>query len=185
MIRVKQIDQTEFAAAVVQYSTGTAFSGAINAYVNAGGYLGTGFVSITGAQNVTGVKTFLDSPRVPYYGGTGTAPTALYVNDQDNLISGALVTRDANLSGFAVNTISGALSAVRVSGSTTIPIVNLTGLNGTIVMYSGGWVFISASKSDCCLANSVLSWINRERDWTSSCRNTSNSALALSTSWRA
>lgn len=144
MLRVKQIDPTEFAAAVVQYSTGTAFSGAINAYVNAGGYLGTGFISITGNQDATGIKRFLDGVRVPYNAGSGFAPTALYVTDQDALISGALVTRDANLSGFFMGA-SGSLSAVRVSGSATIPIVNLTGLNGTSVLYSGGWIFISAS----------------------------------------
>lgn len=181
LISTRQIDQGQFQLAVQQYASGAAFSGNFVSYVSASGYLGPLAVVTTGAQTITGVKSFQDSPVVPFSGTTGTAPSRLYVDTRDLTISGVLTgqlsasssaslvgasgvlaaqtvlasgilstgnaantTSITSLSGFT-NAMSGQLSAVRVTGSSTIPIANFTGLGGTLVISSGGLIFISGA----------------------------------------
>lgn len=83
-----QIDQASLALVIQQATSGAAFSGNVLAYVNGGGWLGNGVVYVTGAQDITGIKRFLDSPRVPYSGTSGSAPSAKWVNDQIGSYSG-------------------------------------------------------------------------------------------------
>lgn len=170
-ISVRQINQSELALFAQQASSGAAFSGNMVAYFAGSGWVGNTVVHATGgAQLISGDKTFTSSPGVPYVGATGAAPSAKYVNDQDISLSGAitgqftyivtgasgsLTTSDATISGILNTKItalsgfttaaSGQLSAVRVTGSSTLPIAHLTGLGGTLVIVSGGFIFVSGA----------------------------------------
>ncbi len=89
MIYVKQIEPNSLTTFIVNAMSGAALSGSLTPYFQSSGWVGDGIVYRTGAQSITGVKTFLDSPIIPYSGGTGRAVTALYVNDQIATLSGA------------------------------------------------------------------------------------------------
>lgn len=142
-INVPQIDETQLALFVQQAGSGAAFSGNVINYVTYSGFLGNTVVYTTGgAQDITGIKRFLDSPLVPYYSSTGSAPSARWVNDQISTATTSLLAVDSATSGYAL-AISGQLSAVRVTGSSVISNVNLTGYGGTLVFRSGAFVFIS------------------------------------------
>lgn len=142
LISTAQINGDQLAAAVQLYSSGASFSGNLTSYLAASGWVGPLAVTITGAQDITGQKRFLDSPIVPYSGSSGSAPSARWVNDQITAGYTSLLAIDAATSGYALG-ISGALSAVRVTGSNVITNANLTGYGGTLVFQSGGFVFIS------------------------------------------
>ena len=191
LIAVKQINQSDLTSFVALASSGSAFEQNVLAYaIASSGWFGPNIVYTTGVSDITGVKTFRDSPLVPYSGSIGAAPSARFVLDQDLILSGVLAgqsvsssslvsasgvlaaqtalasgilttgivnasgvlqtaitangTSITSLSGY-VNGASGALSAVRVTGSSTIPIVNFTGLGGSLVIHSGDFVFISGS----------------------------------------
>lgn len=145
LINVSQINQAQLALVVQEYASGAAFSGNMVNYVVNSGYIGPTALWVTGgSQDVTGVKTFRDSPRVPYSGTTGSAPSARWVNDQIAAASSSSSTSIGALSGY-VQGASGALSYVRVTGSSTIGAANFTGLGGTLVIYSGGQIFISGA----------------------------------------
>lgn len=174
LISVRQINAAQLQLAVQQYASGDAFDANILAYLNSSGALGPVAMTLTGNQTATGVKTFLNSPIVPYSGSTGAAPSRLYVDTQDLAISGVLAGQSATsaslvstsgvlsaqtvlvsgilatgisiLSGY-VNGASGALSAVRVTGSATIPIAHFTGLGGTLIIHSGDYVLVSGAAS--------------------------------------
>lgn len=84
-----QIDQASLALVIQQNTSGAAFSGNFVSYVQGSGFMGPTVVWTTGgAQDVSGVKRFVDSPIVPYSGGTGRAPSAGWVNDQLAYYSG-------------------------------------------------------------------------------------------------
>lgn len=143
LINTSQINGEQLTLYIQQVSSGAAFSGNLVNYVTASGFLGNTVVYTTGgAQVITGSKRFLDSPLVPYSGGTGAAPSARWVNDQITTASTSLLAVDSSTSGYAL-AISGQLSAVRVTGSNVVSNVNLTGYGGTLVFRSGGFVFIS------------------------------------------
>jgi hypothetical protein len=192
-ISINQINESQLNTFVQVSMSGAAFSGNLVNYAINSGYMGPTVVWTTGgAQDITGSKRFQDPVLVQYSGGTGAAPSARFVLDQDLILSGVLTgqlyasssaglvaasgtlaaqtvlasgilttgisnasgvlqtaitangTSITSLSGY-VNGASGALSAVRVTGSSTIPIVNFTGLGGSLVIHSGDFVFISGS----------------------------------------
>ncbi len=144
LISTSQINQVQLAALIALYSSGSAFSGNLLAYANGSGTFGPNIVYTYGDQVITGRKRFYLSPDVPYYDGTGRAPSALYVQTQDLAVSGVLNGYVNSLSGFVIGA-SGALSIVRVTGSSPISIANFSGLGGTLVIYSGGQIFISGA----------------------------------------
>lgn len=175
LIFAKQLDPTSLSLFVQQAISGSAFSGNLIAYVTQSGWLGDTVVYASGSpQTILGLKTFAVSPLVQYSGSTGSAPSTQWVLDKDLTLSGVLTgqlatnlvvsgtsgvlnskityesglaaTGLSSLSGFTTN-MSGALSAVRVTGSATIPIVNFTGLGGTLVIHSGNQVFISGGSA--------------------------------------
>ena len=147
-IYVKQIDEASLTAFVTG-AAGASFSGQLNSYVQNGGYLGVNVVySSGGFQIISGAKTFDASPTVPYSGGTGTAPSRLYV---DNQITVATVLYQASLSGISGSIFNtGAnLSLVKVTGSSGIQIANFTGLgNVSTSLVSGGLIGISGNSND-------------------------------------
>jgi hypothetical protein len=142
LINTSQLNQEQLALAVQQYASGASFSGNLTAYLAASGWIGPLAVTVTGSQVITGVKTFQDSPRVPYSGDTGTAPSARWVNDQIAASTSSIDSSIAATSGYALG-ISGALSALRVTGSNVIANANLTGYGGTLVFQSGGFILVS------------------------------------------
>ena len=181
LISTRQINPDQLQLAVQQYASGAAFDANILSYLNNSGALGPVAMTLTGDQTATGIKTFLNSPIVPYSGSTGSAPSRLYVDTRDLVLSGALTgqlstsssaalvaasgvlaaqnvstsgvlqtaitangTSITSLSGY-VNGASGALSAVRVTGSSTIALANFTGLGGTLVIHSGDKIYISGA----------------------------------------
>ena len=147
-IYTKQIDEASLTAFVTG-AMGASLSGQLNSYLNAGGYLGANVVYASGGtQTISGTKTFDASPGVPYSGGTGAAPSRLYV---DNQIIVSQVSLNSQISGM-ISGLTGSLvatgallSAVRATGSSIIQNVNLSGLGGTIVLLSGGYVLISGA----------------------------------------
>ncbi len=145
MIAVLQINQPQLTLFVQQATSGSAFSGNFVSLVSNGVYMGPNVVATTGgAQTITGLKTFDSSPNVPYSGTTGSAPSARWVNDQIAAIGSSSSTAINSLSGY-VQGASGALSYVRVTGSSTIGGANFTGLGGTLIIYSGNLIFISGA----------------------------------------
>lgn len=91
MIYTKQIDPVSLALFVQQTASGGSLSGNLQPYFNGSGWLGPNPLYTTGgAQTIFGPKTFVTSPNVPYVGTTGQAPSALWVNDQLNSVSGTL-----------------------------------------------------------------------------------------------
>lgn len=142
LIAVKQLNQDQLTLFVQQASSGASFSGNFVNYVQNSGFMGPLVVWTTGNQSITGAKTFLVSPVVPYVGATNTAPSTLYVLDQDRALSGVLTGTLTQ----QVLTLSGALSSVfstvQITG-TNVSTANFTGLGGTLVFTSGGYTFIS------------------------------------------
>lgn len=151
-INANQIDLATLTPIVQQITSGTAFSGNFGSYVTNGGYMGPNVVWTSGGQQIiSGVKTFDSSPRVPYSGNTGTAPSTLLVLDLISNYSGWATGAYSSAgllgaSGVLATTIfqtGAALSKVQVTGSSTIQAVNFTGLGGTLIFQSGAFVFIS------------------------------------------
>lgn len=89
MIAIKQIDPIGLATFIVNAMSGTALSGSLAPYFVASGWVGDGVVYRTGTQIITGQKTFLNTPIIPYSGSVSGAVTAQYVLDQISLLSGA------------------------------------------------------------------------------------------------
>ncbi len=167
LINISQLNQAQLALAIQQASSGAAFSGNMVNYAINSGFMGPTVLWVTGgAQDITGQKRFLDSPAVPYYSSTGTAPSARWVGDQIGLASGALNTSisqtNANLAttGTTLLTLmvnmSGALtgqggggggtgSNVLVTGSAPISTPNFTGVDAITVTYDGTYVKVSGS----------------------------------------
>ncbi len=174
MIYTKQIDSPSLTAFIVNAMSGAALSGSLAPYFQSSGWVGDGVVYRTGAQSITGVKTFLDSPRVPYSGNTGTAPSTLFVLDQIaalnasssalylsrgttpdivsglKVFTGAVQVGNPTSTGHAVNlfTLTGAtgsLLSLRVTGSAPIQIASMSGLGGTVILWSGNNIFISGA----------------------------------------
>lgn len=147
-IYVKQIDEASLTAFVTG-AAGASLSGQLNSYLQNGGYLGVNVVYASGApQIISGSKTFATSPTVPYSGGTGTAPSRLYV---DNQIATATVLYQSNLSGISGSIFNtGAnLSVVKVTGSSGIQVANFTGLgNVNVSLVSGNLIGISGNSDD-------------------------------------
>ena len=91
LIATKQLEPVGLTLFVQQAMSGGALSGNLQPYFAASGFLGNHVVYTTGgAQIIAGAKTFLTSPSIPYYGGTGSPPAALWVNDQLNSVSGTI-----------------------------------------------------------------------------------------------
>jgi len=172
-ISVTQINESQLNVFVQASVSGAAFSGNLVNYVGSSGWLGNTVVYSTGgSQDITGSKRFLDPVLVSYSGGTGAAPSARFVLDQDLALSGVLSAQSISsaslvaasgilaaqnvassgvlqteinsLSGY-VGGASGALSAIRVTGSSTIALADFTGLGGTLVIHSGDKIYISGA----------------------------------------
>lgn len=138
-IYTKQIDEASLTAFVTG-AAGASFSGQLTSYVGANGYFGPNLVYTTGgSQIISGTKIFDNSPIVPYSGGTGAAPSRLYVDNQ-------IIVSQVNLSG-QISGISGILSqqfsSIKVTGSNTISNGNFSGIGGTQVIKSGNFILIS------------------------------------------
>jgi hypothetical protein len=89
-IYAKQIDSASLTDYINEAVSGGFFSGQLSSYLGANGYLGPNVLYVSGgSQIISGSKTFDASPFVPYSGGTGTAPSRKYVDDQNtaNIIS--------------------------------------------------------------------------------------------------
>lgn len=184
-IAVKQIDPIGLALFVQNAASGAAFSGSLNAYALGSGTFGPNVLYTTGAQTITGVKTFLDSPRLPYSGNTGTAPSTLFVLDQIaalntsasalylnrgltpdivsglKVFTGALQVGNPTATGHAINlfTLTGAtgsLTSLRVTGSNPIQTATLSGLGGTIILWSGNNIFISGAAGGAGSSNTSV-----------------------------
>lgn len=147
-IAVKQLNESELTSFVALASSGDAFAQNMAAFAAASGTFGGNVVYTTGTSDITGVKTFRDSPIVPYLGGTGTAPSTRYVNDQDLALSGVLTgqfptsasiaitsgilsTGITSLSGY-VDGVSGVLQTAITANGTSI-----TSLSGYVNGASG------------------------------------------------
>lgn len=166
LVNVNQINQGQLIALIQQVGSGAAWSGNMVSWLNASGWMGNTVVGVTGAQDITGLKTFRDSPRVPYFGNTGTAPSARWVSDQVISSSGGLnalisqtnanlVATGASLYTLLVNA-SGALtgqggggggsgSNVSVTGSSVIDAPNFVGVDAISITYDGTDVIVSGS----------------------------------------
>jgi len=173
-IYTKQLDPVSLTNFILSVSTGAAFSGSFLNYLNNSGWMGNLTVSTTGNQNITGVKRFFDPVLVNYSGGSGAAPSALYVSDlvsslsgstSNNFVSktqsndiisgfktftGSIQINPPTNTGHAVNLglltgASGVLSTIKVTGSNAIQSASFTGLGGTLVIYSGNQIFISGA----------------------------------------
>jgi hypothetical protein len=99
LVALKQINLDELTAFIALSSSGSVLSGNLQPYVRASGWLGSHVVYVTGNQTITGLKTFLDAPAVPYTGGTGRAPSTLFVLDCVSTLSGILNTSLTGASG--------------------------------------------------------------------------------------
>lgn len=145
-INVSQIDSASLNLAIQQASSGAAFSGNFLAYVQASGFMGPTVVWVTGAQSITGRKTFLDSPRVPYSGGVDSAPSAQWVNDQI-----------VYTSGWANGTYLAATGLVPASGQLAFNLYATgSGLYTLMVNQSGQAVNDYATKSALMNTGAVL-----------------------------
>lgn len=92
LIAVRQINQTELTNAIALASSGSAFSGNLQAYLLGSGWCGPNVVYTTGAnQTISGVKTFIDAPFVPYAGATGTAASKGFVDNSVIAASGRIM----------------------------------------------------------------------------------------------
>jgi len=90
-IYTKQLDPVSLTNFILNVSTGAAFSGSFLNYLNNSGWMGNLTVSTTGNQNITGIKRFFDPVLVNYSGGSGAAPSALYVSDLVSSLSGSIL----------------------------------------------------------------------------------------------
>lgn len=153
LVSPRQLNQAELALLIQQYSSGAAFSGNFINYVEASGYLGPLAVTVTGNQVITGSKRFLDPILIAYSGGTGAAPSARFVLDQDLSLSGALTGQIAS----SVAASTGNLSSITVTGSSIIQSANFTGLGGTLIIYSGNRIFVSGAAGGGGTGNSNVS----------------------------
>lgn len=140
-IALKQINTEQLSVFIQQTASGSALSGSLQPYFLASGFLGNHVVYITGDQTIAGIKSFLDSPAVPYSGNTGTAPSTLFVIDSINILKNDLsgfneikyVTKDDNdiVSGYKIFT-----GAVQVGSPTetghAINFLYLSGVSGAL-----------------------------------------------------
>ena len=156
LINANQIDQASLALVIQRTASGASFSGNLVNYAQNSGFMGPTVLWVTGgAQDVTGSKRFRDPLLVNYSGGTGAAPSARWVNDQITASISSSSAAISALSGYVQNA-SGALTYVRVTGSSTIQAANFTGLGGTLVIYSGGQIFISGAAAGAGGGSNVL-----------------------------
>lgn len=135
MIAVKQIDQAQLAAFVALFSSGSTFSGNLLAYINGSGTFGPNVVYTYSDQTITGNKTFLLSPHVPYSGDVNSVVSAQYIIDYITLLSGygattyatpAMITGASGVSNAALLAVSGSLYA------------SITGASGVLAAGGGG-----------------------------------------------
>lgn len=153
LINIGQIDSAGLTLFVQQASSGSAFSGNLVSYVSASGFIGPTAVWTTGgAQIVLGAKAFASAISVVYTGGTGQTVARLYVDNSIASLSGAINTNVAVVSGI----ISSVSSSFSVTGSNLISSVNMTGIGGTKVIYSGGIVFISGGAGGAGSSNTSV-----------------------------
>ncbi len=144
LVSISQLNQAQLTAFIASASSGSAFSGNILSYANGSGTFGPNVMYTYGDQSITGRKRFYLSPDVPYYDGSGRAPSALYVLNQDLAVSGVLNGYIDSVSGF-MNGISGLIPYIQVTGSDPISIANLTGIGTTVVTYANGYIRISGA----------------------------------------
>lgn len=143
MIAVRQINQTELNAAIAAAITGGNFSGMLNAYTAASGYLGPTILYVSGGdQLVHGVKAFESSPLVPFSGAnTGSAASQAYVDQKivfyiDSLsgtITGGFVTLADNQTILGYKIFTGAVGVgVPTQSTHAVPYSVLTYVSGLL-----------------------------------------------------
>lgn len=144
LIAVKQINQSELDAAIALASSGAAFSGNFQAYINGSGWVGPNVVYTTGGiQTISGAKTFIDAPYVPYGGNTGTAATKGYVINLTDVISGGVTGMLVSL--VSDQSIQGNKTFVLplnvawpVNTGNAINLLYLSGVSGVLAANGGG-----------------------------------------------
>jgi len=144
LIAVRQINQTELTNAIALASSGSAFSGNLQAYLLGSGWVGPNVVYTTGAnQTISGVKTFIDSPFVPYGGATGTAASKKFVDDSVLAASGQillnLVTTNTAQSISAAKTFDVPVTvATPTNSGHAVNAYYLSGVSGVLAAAGGG-----------------------------------------------
>jgi hypothetical protein len=113
--------------------------------------LGNKIASLSGwsasAVNLTSSGSTLDS-KINALSGSTIVASSLTTTGQTlyNLVVGMSGQSDTNYASVSNLVTTGTkLSAVQVTGSATINAVNLTGLGGTLIIYSGSYVLISGA----------------------------------------
>ena len=95
-IKVKQIDQEDLSNFVSSY-VGTGSTAFIIDYLATGGSFGNSLVYASNiSQNISGKKTFLTSPAVPYTGGTGDATSRRYIDSLFSIVDSGLSALSSN-----------------------------------------------------------------------------------------
>lgn len=155
-INVNQIDGTQLANAINAAVSGSSFSGMLNAYVLASGYLGDALLYVTGgSQSVYGQKTFVSAPIVPYSGApTGSAASQAWVNDR---LAYYVASITANITGNYVpvlgdSTVYGKKNFTGAVGVGT-PVANGDAVNVALLRIVSG--VITSGYSSAGLANAV------------------------------
>jgi len=144
LIAVRQINQTELTNAIALASSGSAFSGNLQAYLLGSGWAGPNVVYTTGAnQTISGVKIFIDSPFVPYAGATGTAASKGFVDNSILAASGQillnLVTTDTAQSITAAKTFDVPVTvAIPTNSGHAVNAYYLSGVSGALAAAGGG-----------------------------------------------
>jgi hypothetical protein len=143
LIAIKQINSIELASFVATAASGAAFSGTIGTYAAASGTFGPNVVYTTGNQSLTGIKTFLLSPVVPYSGSASTVTSAQWSIDKLNTLSGYFNGNFVQILGTQV--ISGSktfMVSVGVANPTTtgdaVNLGYLTGVSGVLALATAG-----------------------------------------------
>jgi len=144
LIAVRQINQTELTDAIALASSGAAFSGNFQAYLNGSGWVGPNVVYTTGAnQTISGIKDFIEPPLVPYNGATGTAASKGFVDNSIVAASGRLMSDLVTLS--TTQSITGAKTfdvpvtvALPTNSGHAINAYYLSGVSGVLAAAGGG-----------------------------------------------
>ncbi len=120
-ISVLQIAQPGLNNAIANTISGANFSGILQAYVNASGYLGNQVVYITGDQDINGIKNYLVSPLVPFVTNTGGA---INLNQVLSLITGSIQSYSGYGDGFLVHRVGDESISGNKSFLTSISVPN-------------------------------------------------------------
>lgn len=144
LIAVRQINQQELTDAIAVASSGATFSGNLQAYLLGSGWAGPNVVYTTGAnQTISGVKTFIDAPFVPYAGATGTAASKGFVDNSILAASGQillnLVTTDTAQSITAAKIFDLPVTvATPTNSGHAVNAYYLSGVSGVLAAAGGG-----------------------------------------------